>query len=155
MEKTELTADEKDELKGAIDQAKTYRNKKLKGLFLITVAAMTLGLSWSYWKDKLSWTMSLVILAMGLTMMTMFLLIWHLAGRQIKNLEKDLTSGIKKTGISKISTINFFNRTIKLVDGTIVYENELLNERWLKGDTIFYRATLSGDHLFECRKATN
>jgi hypothetical protein len=48
MDKIELTTKEKKELKRTLQEAKTYRNKKLKELTLITLGVMTLGLGMSY-----------------------------------------------------------------------------------------------------------
>jgi hypothetical protein len=81
-----------------------------------------------------------------------FLFGWYLAGWAIGKLENDLKSGIKLTGTSEVKTINLFNRTIKLMDGTIVYENDILNDKWKRGDKIYYQTTLTGEHLFECKK---
>lgn len=152
MDKVELTTDEREELQETIQQAKTYRSKKLKELTLIIIGAMTLGLGASYWTNNLSWIMVLVALTFGLIVMSVFLVTWFLSGRPINKMEKDLTSGIKRTGISQIKKINIFNRAITLLDGTTVYEGDLLYGKWTKGDKIFYSTTNSGEHLFECKR---
>jgi hypothetical protein len=152
MDKVELTKDEREKLEQSVQQAKTYKDKKLKELILITLGAMTLGLGVGYWTEKLSLTILLVGLALGLLMLLMFLTAWYLAGRPIKRMKKDLENGVIKTGISEIKRINIFNRTIRLADGTIVYEDDTLYGQWTKGDKIFYRTSNSGEYLFECKR---
>jgi hypothetical protein len=152
MDKVELTTDEKEELNRTVQQAKAFRNKKLKELTLITIGAMTLGLGASYWTGKLSWTIFLIGLTLGLLMLLVFLFAWYLAGRPINKMEKDLELGITRTAISEIKTINVFNRTIRLADGTTVYEGDSFYGKWTHGDKIFYRTTNSGEHLFICKK---
>jgi hypothetical protein len=96
--------------------------------------------------------MFLVTLTFIIIIISVFLIGWYFVGHQIDIMENDLKSGIKMTGISKIKKINIVNRKIKLVDGTTVYENNDQNEKLVKGDKIFYRATISGEHIFEYRK---
>ena len=67
-------------------------------------------------------------------------------------MKPDLELGTTRTGTSEIKTINFFNRRIRLADGTTVYENYSLYGKWTLGDKIFYRTTNSGEHLFECKR---
>jgi len=151
MDKVELTADEREELKRIVKQAKTYRDRKLKELTLIIIGALTLGLGISYSTGNLSWTIFLVALLLGLLMFVVFLFAWYLAGLPINKMEKDLALE-KRTGISQIKTINIFNRTIRLADGTTVYEGDSFYGKWTKGDKIFYQTTNSGVHLFECKR---
>ncbi len=151
MDKVELTANEREELKRIIEQAKTYRERKLKELTLITIGVLTLGLGISYWTGNLSSTIFLVVLSLGLMMFVVSLFAWYMAGLPINKMEKDLALE-KRTGISQIKTINIFNRRIRLVDGTTVYEGDSFYGKWTKGDKIFYRTTNSGEHLFECKR---
>lgn len=152
MERLELTTDEKEQLTQTVQQATTHRNKKLKELILVTIGAMTLGLGASYWTGKLSWTISLVALTLGLLMLVVFVFAWYLAGRPINKMKTDLEFGTTRTGTSEIKTINIFNRKIRLADGTIVYEDDSYYGKWTKGNKIFYRTTNSGEHLFECKR---
>lgn len=151
MDKVELTADEREELKRIVKQAKTYRNRKLKEVTFITIGVLTLGIGISYWTGNLSWTIFLVTLSLGLLLTVVFLFVWYLAGLPINKMEKDLALE-KRTGISQIKTINVFNRTIRLADGTTVYEGDSFYGKWTKGDKIYYRTTNSGEHLFECKR---
>lgn len=152
MDKVGLTRNEKEELKQTIQQAKTHKNEKLKELTLMAFGAMIIGLGISYWKANLSWTIFFLgALTILVPMLLVFLIGWYLAGRQINKMEKDLELGIKKTGISKIKSINIFNRKIRLEDGTTVYEGDSFYGNWKKGDKILYRTTNSGEHLFECK----
>ena len=152
MDRVQLTTDDKDQLRKTIEQETSYKNKKLKELTLIIIGAVVVGLIVLYWKGNFSWTMTLIALTFGLTLILMFLIGWYLAGQSIKKIEKDLKSGVKRTGVSEINRINLLNRTIRLVDGTIVYEDDSLNGKWKKGDKIFYQTTISGQHLFECKR---
>lgn len=152
METIQLTKDEKDQLRKAVEDAKTYKNKKLKELTLMVIGAIAIGVIAGYWKEMFSWTFLLVALAFGLILMLMFSTGWYLAGRPIKKIEKDLQLGMKRTGTSEIKRINIFNRTIKLIDGTIVYEGDSFYGQWRKGDKIFYQTTISGEHLFGCKR---
>lgn len=152
MNTIDLTTDERDELKRAIQDAKTYRSKKLKELTAVIIGATILGLGVSYWTGTLSWAMIFIVMAFGLVGLLLFGLAWQFADRPIKKMEKDLELGFKLTGISEIKTINIFNRAIKLGDGTIVYEDNFTSDKWTRGDKIFYRTTNSGEHLFECKR---
>jgi hypothetical protein len=152
MDRLELTTDEKEQLTQTVQQATTHRNKKLKELTLVTIGAMTLGLGASYWTGKLSWTISLVALILGLLMLVVFVFAWYLAGRPINKMKTDLEFGTARTGTSEIKTINIFNRKIRLADGTTVYEDDSYYGKWTKGNKIFYRTTNSGEHLFECKR---
>ena len=152
MDRIDLTSDERQELQVTIQEAKRYSNKKLKEMILIIIGAITVGLGASYWTNNLSWTLFLIALTLGLTMILVFLITWYLAGRSTKKMEKDLELGKKRTGISEIKTINIFNRTIQLADGTTVFENDNFYGVWKLGDKIFYRTTTSGEHLLECKR---
>jgi len=152
MDRVQLTTDEKEQLRKTIEQAVTFRNKKLKELILLVIGAIAVGLVAAYWTGIFSWTILLVALTIGLTMISIFFIGWYLAEQPIKKMKKDLESGIKRTGTSEINRINLFNRTIILVDGMTVYENDSLYGKWKKGDKIFYQTTISGQHLFECKR---
>ena len=152
MSKVELTTDEREDLRRTIHHARIFRNKKFRELTAIVIGALALGLSASYLADKLSWIMLLIALSLGMLMMSLFLFAWYFAGRPITRMEKDLESGIKRTGISEIKTINILNRKIGLADGTTVHEGDSLYGKWKMGDKIFYRTTNSGEHLFECKR---
>jgi hypothetical protein len=152
MDRVRLTTDEKEQLRKTIEQAEIFKNKKLKELTLLVTGAIAVGLIATYRTGNFSSTSFLVALILGLAMMMVFSIGWYLAGQPIKKMEMDLKSGIKRTGTSEISRINIFNRTIKLVDGMTVYENDFLSGKWKKGDKIFYQTTISGQHLFECKR---
>ena len=79
MDKVELTANEREELKRIIEQGKNYRDRKLKELTLITIGVLTLGLGISYWTGNLSWTIFLVVLSLGLVMFVVSLFAWYMA----------------------------------------------------------------------------
>ena len=152
MDKVEFTTDEKEELLGTIQNSKSYRRKKIKELTVTIIVALAIGLVYEYWTGKLSWTIIFIMLGLGLLGMLVFLFAWYLAGRPINKMESDLAQGIIRTGISEITSINILNRTIRLADGTIVYEDELLHGKWKHGDKILYRITISGEHIFECKR---
>ena len=148
----QLTTADKEQLREAIEDAKTYRNKKLKELTLMIIGVIAVGLIAGYWIGMLSWAIFLAALLFALIQLVMFSIGWYLAGRPIERIEKDLESGIKRTGTSEIKKISIFNRTIRLVDGTTVYEGDALYGKWRKGDKIFYQCTMSGQHIFECKR---
>lgn len=153
MESRVFTTHDREALNDALNDARTYRNSKLKELTLIFVGVIVLIYVLGYWEGNFSFGLItegfLFVLFFGSPVLWF---VWYKATRSISEMEDDLKLGLTRMGISKISSINLLNRTIRLEDGTTVYESDPSLDKWKKGDKIFYRKSNSGKHLFECKK---
>ena len=132
---------------------RTYRNSKLKEITLIFIGVIVLIYAIGYWEGNFSFE----LITEGFLFMLFFAIpilwfAWHRATRSMSKMENDLKFGKTSVGCSRISSINFLNRSIRLEDGTTVFESDPSLDNWKKGDKIFYRKSNSGEHLFECKK---
>lgn len=147
-----MTSDERNELLKIIGEATVHDKKKLKEfafIFLFSAFALTAFLSW---KNGFSVQLLGAIFGVFLFQFLFLLFLRFLSNGGSKKLKRDLSTNTVVIGESTIKSINYFNRSVRLLDGTKVYENDSENLLWRKGDLIFYSRTLSNEHIFQSKR---
>jgi hypothetical protein len=153
MNELSLTEKETLTLKKEIESKITYRKKQVRNFSLFIIGGILLSLTIVYWKNgNLTLRMILAHIIIGVFMLIPMTFAYYLSQRTINKLKNDLGNGKKITGVDKVKSINFFNRTIILLNGIKVYETNAMHKQFKKGDLIKYSISPSNQYQFECIK---
>lgn len=154
MNKISLTEKEKLTLKKEIESSIAFGKRQFINFCLYIFGGILLSLIIIYLKNgSLSLRMFYAHILIVIFMLIPISFVYLLSRRTIDKLKNDLREGKKIIGIEKVKSINFFNRTITLMNGIKVYETNALYKHFKKGDLIKYSITPSKKHQFECVKA--
>jgi hypothetical protein len=151
--KIQLTQNEIESLKNLIEESEKYGKTKLRNLILmLTIATFGTGILLITINEMSMNQVSLPLFGLLGLWILMMVGTWKLSQGNIKKLKKDLKSGFKISGISRIRSINKLNRKIKLVDGIYVWETNPLLDQLKVGDKIEYSVSPSNEHVFNIIK---
>jgi preprotein translocase subunit YajC len=153
MSKVQLTQNEIESLKNLIEESENYGKTKLRNIILIlTIATFGAGILLVTINEMSSTQIFLPLFGLLILWILMMIGAWKLSQGNIKKLKKDLKSGFKIIGISRIRSINKLNRKIKLEDGIFVWETNPLLDQLKVGDKIEYSVSPSNEHIFNIIK---
>lgn len=153
MNEISLTEKETLTLEKEIELQIVCKKKQVLNFSLYIIGGILLSIVIVYWKNgNLTLRMFFVHIIIGIFMLITMTFAYFLSQRTINRLKNDLKNGKKITGIDKVKSINFFNRTITLLNGIKVYETNAMHKQFKKGDLIKYSISPSNQYQFECIK---